>query len=105
MTHYPRVDRFESATIVLPVMNETASLEETVRIILRDVGDRSRLDLATIALSQLAQCGVAAAAVTLCSATTDDGAIFFSYRAQRPCGRFGLVARRFYDSSQREGIQ
>jgi len=42
MTHYPRVDRFESATIVLPVMNETASLEETVRIILRDVGDRTK---------------------------------------------------------------
>ncbi len=34
------VDRFEGATIILPVMNETASLEETVRIILRDVKDR-----------------------------------------------------------------
>ncbi|MGB9408918.1 MAG: hypothetical protein WCA89_15385, partial [Terracidiphilus sp.] len=34
------VDRFESATIILPVMNETISLEETVRIILRDVKDR-----------------------------------------------------------------
>lgn len=37
--HLP-VDRFEAATIILPVMNETASLEETVRIILRDVKDR-----------------------------------------------------------------
>ena len=36
------VDRFESATIVLPVMNETVSLEETVAIILRDVKDRTK---------------------------------------------------------------
>lgn len=36
------VDRFESATIVLPVMNETVSLEETVAIVLRDVKDRTK---------------------------------------------------------------
>jgi hypothetical protein len=42
VTDYPRVDRFESATIVLPVMNETTSLEETVGIILRDVKDRTK---------------------------------------------------------------
>jgi len=36
------VDRFESATIILPVMNETAALEETVRIIVRDVKDRTK---------------------------------------------------------------
>jgi hypothetical protein len=42
MKDYPCVDRFESATIVLPVMNETTSLEETVRIILRDVKDRTK---------------------------------------------------------------
>jgi glycosyltransferase involved in cell wall biosynthesis len=42
MIDYPRVDRFESATIVLPVMNETTSLEETVRIIVRDVMDRTK---------------------------------------------------------------
>jgi len=40
MSDIPHVDRFESATIILPVMNETTSLEETVRIILRDVHDR-----------------------------------------------------------------
>jgi hypothetical protein len=33
---------FESATIVLPVMNETTSLEETVRIILRDVKEQTK---------------------------------------------------------------
>jgi YfiH family protein len=73
--------------------------------VLDDVEDRSRLDLAAIALSQLAQCGVVVADVALCSPATDDGAIFFSDRARRPCGRFGLVARRFYDSSLGGGTQ
>lgn len=36
---YPRVERFESATVILPVMNETVSLEETVKIVLRDARD------------------------------------------------------------------
>ncbi len=40
MIDYPRVDRFVSASIILPVMNETTSLEETVRIILRDAKDK-----------------------------------------------------------------
>lgn len=39
---YLSVDRFDSATIVVPVINETTSLEETVNIILRDVKDRTR---------------------------------------------------------------
>jgi hypothetical protein len=37
---YPRVERFESATIILPVINETTSLNQTVQIILRDAKDR-----------------------------------------------------------------
>ena len=38
MTTYKlQVDRFESATIVLPVVNETTSLKQTADIILRDV--------------------------------------------------------------------
>jgi hypothetical protein len=37
---YPRTNRFESATIILPVMNETFSLDETVKIIRRDVKDK-----------------------------------------------------------------
>jgi hypothetical protein len=40
VSDYPRVERFESATIILPVMNETTSLNETVQIILRDAQDR-----------------------------------------------------------------
>ena len=37
MNDYPRVERFESVTIILPVINETTSLKQTVDIILRDV--------------------------------------------------------------------
>ncbi len=37
MEDYPHVQRFESVTIVLPVINETTSLRQTVDIILRDV--------------------------------------------------------------------
>jgi hypothetical protein len=40
MVDYLSAECYESATIILPVMNETTSLEETVRIILRDVKDR-----------------------------------------------------------------
>lgn len=39
---YPHVDRFESATVILPVINETTSLRQTVEIILRDAKDRLR---------------------------------------------------------------
>ncbi len=39
---YPRTAFFESATIILPVMNETSSLDETVKIIVRDVKDKIR---------------------------------------------------------------
>lgn len=37
MNAYPRVERFESASIILPVINETTSLRQTADIILRDV--------------------------------------------------------------------
>jgi glycosyltransferase involved in cell wall biosynthesis len=40
LIEYPRTDRFESATIILPVMNETVSLDETIQIILRDAKDK-----------------------------------------------------------------
>lgn len=66
--------------------------------VLEDVDDRSRLNLAAIALHQLAREGVDVNDVALCTPTTDDDSNFFSDRAQRPCGRFGLVARRFYDA-------
>jgi YfiH family protein len=73
--------------------------------VLEDVEDRSRLDLTAIALHQLDRGGVDVSGVALCALATDGGSIFFSDRAQRPCGRFGLVARRFYDSSLKEGMK
>jgi len=40
VTTYPRVERFDSVSVILPVLNETTSLTRTVDIILRDVKDR-----------------------------------------------------------------
>lgn len=60
----------------------------------RDVADRFRLDLRRVAVAQLRAGGLAPGAVDVARAVTDGGATFFSDRAQRPCGRFALVARR-----------
>lgn len=59
-----------------------------------DGGDRSRLDLRHIASSQLIELGVSDDRITRSRQTTDGGETFFSDRAQRPCGRFALVAQR-----------
>ena len=59
-----------------------------------DAGDRSRLDVGGVAVAHLTQLGVATERITVAPETTDDLARFFSDRAQRPCGRFGLVVRR-----------
>jgi polyphenol oxidase len=59
-----------------------------------DTGDRSRLDLPAVAVAQLLSLNVTDAHITVSAQSTDGGATFFSDRAQRPCGRFGLVARR-----------
>ncbi len=40
MTNYPRVEQFESVSVVLPVLNETTLLAKTVEVILRDGNDR-----------------------------------------------------------------
>jgi hypothetical protein len=59
-----------------------------------DTGDRSRLDLRAVAVAQLLALNVTEARITVALQSTDGGATFFSDRAVRPCGRFGLVARR-----------
>jgi YfiH family protein len=59
-----------------------------------DGGDRSRLDLRAVAVAQLLALNVTESHVTVANQSTDGGATFFSDRAQRPCGRFALVARR-----------
>ncbi len=67
-----------------------------------DVGDRSRLDLGLVAFERLLAAGVPERNILVCRESTDDIATFFSDRAERPSGRFGLVARRSpYDSRVR----
>ena len=62
--------------------------------VLSDTGDRSRLDLRRVALEQLRVLGVGDERVSSSAQATDGGGSFFSDRAERPCGRFALVARR-----------
>lgn len=59
-----------------------------------DGGDRSRLDLRLIATRQLLDAGIDNDRIELSREVTDGGEVFYSDRAQRPCGRFALVARR-----------
>ncbi len=59
-----------------------------------DGADRSRLDLRAVAASQLRDGGVIDERISVATQVTDGGGVFFSDRAQRPCGRFGLVAKR-----------
>ncbi len=74
---------------------DVAAHFSTIRDALRaDEGDRSRLDLRHVAARQLSELGVDDQHVTLCRQSTDGGNVFFSDRAQRPCGRFALVAKR-----------
>jgi YfiH family protein len=58
-----------------------------------DEGDRSRLDLRRVATHQLIARGVSDDLIFVAREVTDGGRQFFSDRAQRPCGRFALVAR------------
>jgi YfiH family protein len=62
--------------------------------LLADRGDRSRLDLRLVATRQLLDAGVKEDRISLSREVTDGGAVFYSDRAQRPCGRFSVVARR-----------
>lgn len=58
-----------------------------------DQGDRSLLDTRATAVSILQAIGVRESNITVSSSTTDGGEQFFSDRAERPCGRFALVAK------------
>jgi polyphenol oxidase len=59
-----------------------------------DGGDRSRLDLRLVATRQLLNAGVLEDRIVRSRDVTDGGEVFFSDRAQRPCGRFAIVAKR-----------
>jgi YfiH family protein len=62
--------------------------------VLADVEDRSRLDLRRVTSCQLLERGVLDHNIAHSRQTTDGGEHFYSDRAQRPCGRFALVAKR-----------
>ena len=59
----------------------------------RDVGDRWLLDLRVVAHHRLVAAGLEEAHVWRSAEVTDGGRTYFSDRAQRPSGRFALVAR------------
>jgi YfiH family protein len=59
-----------------------------------DQGDRSLLDLRTVAALLLVGLGLRDEHVSVCEESTDETTTFYSARAQQPCGRFALVARR-----------
>jgi YfiH family protein len=60
--------------------------------VLWDHGDRWRFDVAGANRMQLVSAGVAEPRISTSPFTSGDGP-FFSDRAARPCGRFGLLAR------------
>jgi copper oxidase (laccase) domain-containing protein len=74
----------EVATHFMEIPNALAS----------DGADRSRLDLRLVAASQLRTGGVRDERISIAAQVTDGGGVFFSDRARRPCGRFGLIAKR-----------
>jgi len=58
-----------------------------------DAGDRALLDLRAVVTSQLARVGIDENHTWMSHEVTDGGGTFFSDRAERPCGRFALLAR------------
>ncbi|MGA2968718.1 MAG: peptidoglycan editing factor PgeF [Acidimicrobiales bacterium] len=62
--------------------------------VIDDVNDRSRLDLRGVTEGQLLERGVLDQHIAHSRQSTDGGELFYSDRAERPCGRFALVARR-----------
>jgi hypothetical protein len=59
-----------------------------------DTGDRFHLDLRRVGVAQLRELGLHDEHIITSVQCTDGGGLFFSDRAQRPCGRFALVAKR-----------
>jgi polyphenol oxidase len=81
----------ESYQVGPEVAQHFASVEGAL---VADGGDRSRLDLRAVAVRQLIDAGVGDDHIVVSRDVTDGGGVFYSDRAQRPCGRFAIVARR-----------
>ena len=58
-----------------------------------DGGDRYKLDLRAVTATQLSRAGVRDDQQLFSLEVTDGGTQFFSDRAERPCGRFALIAK------------
>jgi hypothetical protein len=71
-----------------------AHFDDVPNALTPDGADRSRLDLRLVATTQLRAAGVNEEHISLSAQVTDGGDVFFSDRAHRPCGRFGIVAKR-----------
>jgi hypothetical protein len=71
-----------------------AHFSSTPEALYVDTGDRSRLDLRQVIACQMRDLGLIDEHVGQSRQSTDGGEVFFSDRAQRPCGRFALVAKR-----------
>ena len=75
-------------------LDVAARFSHIAHAVLEDAPGHARLDLAEIARTQLVGVGVLPENITTSAQVTDGGEFFFSDRAQRPCGRFALVAKR-----------
>lgn len=58
-----------------------------------DIADRFKLDLRGVTATQLTRFGITDERQWFSQDVTDGGQTFFSDRAQRPCGRFALIAK------------
>jgi glycosyltransferase involved in cell wall biosynthesis len=76
MIDYPHVEKLESVSVILPVVNETHSLRETVEVILRDARDRIREFL-----------------IVVCDRTTPE-AMAVVERLQKELGELAVVHRQ-----------
>lgn len=63
------------------------------RAVRADGDGRARVGITLANVIQLERAGIAAARISTSAHATDGGTTWFSDRAQRPCGRFALVAR------------
>lgn len=93
MTKYPLVERLESVTVILPVVNETTSLAETVAIILRDV--RSRIKEFLIVVCDRTTPGAMAVVERL---QTDLGELVVVHRQKLPY--LGGAVREAFDMAR-----
>ena len=91
MVLYPQVDRFEAATIILPVVTETTSLQRTVDIILRDV---NREDLKELL-------------IVVCERTTAEALVVIEKLRQEVGGLVVVLhqTRPFWGGAVRDGFE